>query len=346
MCDDAEVLRGHPDILPELAWLVDRVMRPYAVPGKSMAKRFPLLDHDNNAENLYYVSKPGYPVSMAAVWHGEVVTGGMRVIGSVVTLPGFRGQGFASKILEQIRKDLKAQQTTVVLISGHRNLYYRLGVVKAGNFLSARITPTTSNTPPWSMEKPSDGAGLARQLTNIYLAEAVHYGRSPIEMGQLLLGLAYPRRNTRHELFIVRHANGISGYGVMATSDRREGTRVMEWAGSREAVFALAQYASQYYKTPFTEIVFRQNDDLADRAGLKTQPSANMGTMAIIDAVRLRESIRPWLVKTGNQDFISSSKVYNESLQKYSDSRSFTQWVFSEQGLGLPWPYAGELNYV
>ncbi len=354
---DYVVRRAGPHDLPELGHLVDEVMRPYVTPGEGMARRFPLLYRADNANNLYFISDMGgRPISMAAVWRGAVVTGGVRVpiaaIGSVATKAEHRGHELASKILRHIWKDLVADHVAVALISGRRSLYHRLGAVEAGHFIMTEVSAQRLNTGLWNgkAERISHyREDVTGSLIAIYLAEGVRYSRTRREMGELLEGLAYPRRNTRHDLFIAKRGERIMAYAISGASDRWQGARVMEWAGARRAVLALAQHAAAEYKTPCSHLMFRSNDwsmrDLVEEAGWPTKKSFNLGTMAIIDWHSFFAVISPWLDEA-QVHHIAVMKATELRRGRYPSDGELTQWVFSEDGLDFPWPYAGELNYV
>ena len=182
----------------------------------------------------------------------------------------------------------------------------------------------------------------------VYRTEPVRYNRTCNDMKHLLRGLAYPAQNMQHELFIAIRHKRIMAYAIIGTSDRWKGAHIMEWAGSREAIFSLAHYATIDLETPFTVFMVKNHDwsmrDLIERIGLPTVWSTNLGTMAIIDWKSFIDAIHPWVVESGA---INKIKGINPDLIcDGSDLRRLTQWVFSQTGLDFPWPYAGELNYV
>ena len=55
-------------------------------------------------------------------------------IGAVCTDPGHRGQGFASALMADARRQACASGASLMLISGGRGLYHRLGYVNVGCF--------------------------------------------------------------------------------------------------------------------------------------------------------------------------------------------------------------------
>ncbi len=352
------VRRAGPHHLPELGRLVDEVMRPYATPGEGMARRFPLLYRADNANNLYFISDmDDRPISMAPVWRGAVVTGGVRVpmaaIGSVATKAEHRGHKLASRILQRIWEELVAERVAVALISGRRSLYHRLGAVEAGDFIMAEVPAERSNLELWNgmVERvsPHCGMDVIGSLAAVYHAEGVRYSRTVREMGELLEGLAYPRRNTQHDLYIAKRGERIMAYVIAGVSDRWRGSRVMEWAGARQAVVALAQQAAVEYQTPSTHLMFRSQDwsmrDYVEEAGWSMTKCLNLGTMAIVDWRSFHAAISPWLDETQVHEK-KRMKATELTRGRYSSDGALTQWVFSEEGLHFPWPYAGELNYV
>ncbi len=351
MSSNMRVLRGVPEAIPLLAQLVDRVMRPYTLAGEGMAKRFPLLFQENNAHNLFYIAKQGIPVSMAAVWRGEVATSGLVIpvasIGSVATLKEFRGQGLASRILQHIWTQLMHQGVPVVQISGNRDLYHRLGAEPVGDFLRARGHIQAQAA--WPVKKLTNGDSVVEELAKIYRSEAVRYERTRDDMRQLLAGLSYPRRNTRHSLFVAQQGRRLVAYAVVGVSDRWEGARTMEWAGSRSAVLSILQYAASHYGVPSVELVIGPSDypmrKMAAAAGLVTEPTLNLGTMAVVDRSALIRTLEPWIAQRWGVEH-RTADIWQQINQFAAKPGEFAQWVFSAQGMALPWPYAGGLNYV
>lgn len=192
------ISRGTPEVLPKLARLVDRVMRPYEVPGEGLRRRFPLVLSDKNADNVYCVDQGHEPVSMAAVWRGQVLIGDIQIpmaaIGLVATVAEFRHRGLASLILSHIWRDLKQSNVSIALISGRRDLYFRLGSVVTGNFVRACGWPKGKDDRRLAIE-PIDLHRDICQVARLYQAEPVKYVRSTEDMARQVEALKYPRRN-------------------------------------------------------------------------------------------------------------------------------------------------------
>lgn len=347
------VRRGEPHDVPILSRLVDEVMRPYVVAGQGMAKRFPLLYQSAQANNFYFIEdhETHRPVSMACAWRGVVVCQGVRIpmaaIGSVATAREYRGRGLASTILRQIWQDLHADRMPMVLVSGQRSLYYRLGVIEAGEFVAVEMDRSTALNWDGQCERISeDPQRYAEYLLKIYRSESVRYSRSLEDMDLLLRGLAYPRKNMVHELFVAKRGEQVMAYAVVAQSDRWQNSRVMEWAGSREAVLALAHQASLAYGTRFVRLMVKTQDwsmrDIVARLRLPTVRARNLGTMAVIDWDALIETSRAGLEETGMEKI----ERIDSDILRDEHRAQLTRWVFSPQGLDVPWPYSGELNYV
>lgn len=344
------VLRAAPKNLARLAELVDRVMRPYEVPGQGLRQRFPLVFSEDNAHNVYYIEDAGSPVSMAAAWKGQVVSGEAHVsvaaVGLVATLPEFQGRGMASQVLRQMWRDLRQDQVAVGLISGRRDLYFRLGTVVTGHFLRARGTPGLQSD-RFTVQRvvvPQD----VPALTNLYQAEPVRYVRSGLEMEKLVQGLRYPRRNTLHELFVAREADRIAAYCVLGVSDRWNGVRAMEWAGSRAAVLELLAWGIQHYQQTQADVVMQATDTtmqkLCEAQGMTVSSCPNLGSMGVLNEDALFEALELWRTEPKGQRKGPLVRNHSDSLE--GRSAEMAQWVFSADGLGWSWPYAEELNYV
>lgn len=346
------VSRGTPEVLPKLAQLVDRVMRPYEVPGEGLRRRFPLVLSDKNADNVYYVDQGHEPVSMAAVWRGQVLVGDLQIpaaaIGLVATLPEHRNGGLASLILERIWRDLKQSHVCIALISGRRDLYFRLGSVVTGNLVRAYGCPQ-GHADSGLVVEPIVVPRDIRDVVGLYQAEPVRYVRSAGEMARLVQALKYPRRNATHELFVARKDDRVCAYGVLEVSDRGEGVQLTEWAGSRLAVLDLLKWGRHRYRKEQAELMMQANDVAMNttcvQAGMKLQHSPNSGTMAVLDADGLLSMPGPWS-RQRSGEYGPPDGRNNIGGDCTGRCGSLATWIFSPEGLGFPWPYARGLNYV
>jgi len=124
-----------PDELEGLRQLVNKVFRSG---GEScMFAEFPTLFTPENCERLRVFVDGGCPVSSInyvarqVVIYGNVLTVGS--LGAVSTYEEYRGQGLATKLLEDTFAQMRREEVDVVLISGQRGLYQRAGCAIGGH---------------------------------------------------------------------------------------------------------------------------------------------------------------------------------------------------------------------
>lgn len=136
---------------------------------------------------------------------------------------------------------------------------------------------------------------------------------------------------------------------MLEVSDRWEGVQLTEWAGSRSAVLSLLRWGSTRYRTQHAELMIQANDlameALCSESGMYLEPSANSGTMAILNQESFLATLRPWYRGKFGEDGLPDS-LGNICKGPTPHAGALAKWVFSPTGLGLPWPYARELNYV
>ena len=366
------VRRGRPEDVQALGELSDRVFRPNLVPGTGMPKEFSNLFHADNASHLYFVADDqGQPISLVATYQSELMAGGARIsaisIGSVATLAEHRGHGYATQILEQVMQDARAHHA-VMLVSGARNLYLRLGCVPFGQLMHAE----------WAIEnvKVSELAGFrevkdfgqdAAPLHRIYQREPYRYLRTPEEMISFLHATKAPRYRARPQatrVFAAEADGNVVAYVVAAPS--RDGRRIdlLEWAGDRARMAGLAHFAGRAMGVGTVELLL-QPDDLTFRSllaerGITLRPEANEGTILILNLKRLVDEVNPLLrERTGHilqvlsaeedqwaLEWSGRGRVQVPDLPEQRDRGSVATWFFTGHGLNLALPDTAGLNFV
>src|SRR5947209_4184266 len=121
-----------PEERDALLTLVNRVFAA----GGDMGTAFPLLFGPDNLDGLRIVSGDQGPVAHVGVCIRPAVILGARLkvasIGAVCTDPAHRGGGLASALMADARRYARENGASLMLISGGRGLYRRLGYGAAG----------------------------------------------------------------------------------------------------------------------------------------------------------------------------------------------------------------------
>lgn len=173
--------------IPAVVKLANSVFRPRG--DVSMGDQFPLLYAPGNAGNLRIFTDDGRPISLIAMLERDVYLAGTRhracCIGSVCTEPECRGQGLATRLLDDARSKALRDGCDLFLISGGRGLYTRQGYVDVGGFRRAVVDPAGLlakaglRARRWT---PDDVPALVR----LHAAEPTRFVRTPEDYAALL----------------------------------------------------------------------------------------------------------------------------------------------------------------
>ncbi len=336
-------------------------------PGTGMPVEFPRLFHPDNAANLYFVAdSAGNPVSLVGTYPSQLVSNGARLtalsIGSVATLPDYRGRGYATEMLETIMEE-RSPHHSIMLVSGGRGLYARLGCVEFGTLRRAWWVPTSWSDPGVTCRASSRLREDAPILHRLYRTEAYRVVRTPIEMESYLNATTAPRFRARPapvRVLIAEREGTAVAYAVAAPG--REGTRIdlLEWAGDRAGLLSLAQYAFRQMQGERVEWRFQSDDwtlgSLLDAHHIASEPCLNQGTIAVLNPERLLMEVNP-LIKEQTGQHLTWEQGYRVAwastprgpapeLPAELDRGALARWLFTTDGFNLPLVDTGGLSYV
>jgi ribosomal protein S18 acetylase RimI-like enzyme len=193
----------------------------------------------------YVLAHGGVPVSQVKLFHSRVRIHGSLLrtasIGDVCTQPDYQGVGAATRLLHHGFAQLRREGARLVVISGERGLYTRLGCTQAGRYAQAMLQPGMLGPAfrPVSVRPSMESdAGLFARL---YATEPVGFQRGV----EYIAGhLGNPRVYWHAENWIVEAAGKPVGYLLLGVpweyrQDPSVGIReLMEYAGDRTAIAA------------------------------------------------------------------------------------------------------------
>lgn len=364
------VKKGTPSKLIQLAGLVDAVMRPEAPAGFRMADEFPHMFCAGNASNLYYVEEEGRPASLAGVVKCNCILNSATVsgasIGSVATLPEYRGRHFATSILNEIFEDLERGDTALVLISGIRGLYKRLDCAETGRefmvSLNERDLANIRAGIEFDVEfvPPGKRQGEAAALHEIYVSETHRYFRKPEFMEMIFDGLWFRRNDWDMRLFEMLHGGRIFSYAVCYMDRKRRGSvSIMEWAGSRIALLSGLKDILASYGAATVEFSFLPDDvnmlSLLEGFGVKYVPRNIQGTVRPMNVPLLIEELQPCfnehlggevkLEINGKDDWTFTGPF---GTRRMTGRAALADWIFGtgKGSLGIQLMRTDDLNYI
>jgi len=294
------------DELPQLGALANSIFRARR-PG-DMVTEYPLLFAEENLEQLRVISVDGQIVAHVGILLRDILILGCRArtaaIGSVCTHPDFRGHGLASKLMADARQHAIDHGASLMLISGTRGLYRRLGYVEVGSFRRVTVQSKDVGEP---IEIDLFRHGHLQATISLHQQEPVRFLR-PREDWERLIA-AGMIMNQPADMYVLRRASHAVAYVAVRRPSRSDAVpEVVEFGGSRTAIsHALPQLAGPH-GSPVVSVIVRGDDpgwgwQLAGRSFTSTAIPFD-GTVGILDVERFLGAIRPVLEeRVGTVDF-------------------------------------------
>ena len=293
--------------LGDLVALTNRVFRARR-PG-DMGEEYPLVFEPHNLENLRVARHDGRIVAHVGIClrNATVLGAPLRVasIGAVATDPDHRGHGLASRLMTDAREHAVRDGASLMLISGLRGLYHRLGYVQVGDFRRFEI-PAGEPDPQVTVDLLDDPDLPA--VVRLHQQEPVRFLR-PLDDWHKLLA-AGVLMNHAADLLVLREGGRIAAYaGVQRPDDPANAEKpllVKEIAGSRSALARALPGIAARYGTPAVELITSGADDawsaLTAERCWTGDATPFPGTLGIIDVARFVQTIQPLLAERCGDD--------------------------------------------
>jgi GNAT superfamily N-acetyltransferase len=314
------------DRLEELVGMANRVFRRG---GGDMGSEYPLVFDPCAVEGMRVILEDDRVVSHVGVCVRDAVLLGVPLrlasIGAVSTDPDYRGRGFASALMEDTIERAREWGVHLMLISGDRALYRRIGGYRPGGFVDLEIAEAEL---PQGYALERAGEADIPDLAALYQREPVRFVRSAEDWRKLLA--AGMLMNAPGECWLVRDAEDVLGYAVVQRPRSHSGGDSLpfarEYAGSREAVWAgLRALAREYGSSSIRVTIMPQDPDLLGRARRSESlihTTGFSGTVKIVNVAALVERLKPlWAERIGQEAF--------NALELQADLESLT---FVEEG--------------
>jgi GNAT superfamily N-acetyltransferase len=369
---DVVLERATPDALDALGRFADRVFRPDVPAGLSMPREFPLLFHSDNAANLFYIRRGDDVLALAGTYPQMLAVNGATVravsVGAVCTAPRARGQGYATALLHAIRDQFQPSHG-LLLISGDRPLYRRLGAVPFGHLVQFAVE-RTSSVPggTWVRACAPIEAPIAR-LHALYVQHPVRYLRTPAAMAAMLTATGARRfrgNATAPRLWVAGYGHDERPWAYLVTtvdaaSHGEQIVSVLEWGGVRSLVVAAVAHVVAGEDAARGSGLGQPNDVELDaavrRAGGQTTAVRNGGTLCVINPDLVARDIEPWLeeqrgdaltlTRWPGDTWRLEGRQWAEGLEpQVLDRWQLAQFVFGANGLAVPLPNTLDLNFI
>ena len=299
--------------LTKVVELLHLVFRTSGGMPATIPQQYPLLFNAANLDNLRIILDDGKPVSHVGIQEVEAFIYGCRIrvgtIGGVCTHPEYRGRGLATMVLADSMRKMVEDGVDVVLISGIRGLYSRVGCAVAGRVHRFRIMrEDAERLPSQSMELLPLNEPHTTDLIEAYQKEPVRFHRT-LEDFKVLLQAPCPgpmgaTEYTKRNLLV---GDGLNFLGYLVVQMPREvhkdevkASSIIEYGGARRAIAgALKLLLEQYGVKELNFAVPAHDRDLLfilRQAGITIPKTTNFpGTLKLLNLPNLLRNIRPYL---------------------------------------------------
>lgn len=328
-----------------------------------MGREFPTLFCEENCENLRIFLDDGRPVSLIGFTVRDTFIMGASVrvcnVGSVCTDPKYRNQGLATRLLEDVVLKSLQEGVEVMLISGGRGLYRRMGCINAGIYHIYPI-PRGTGLPDlpvvvseWREEDIPD-------MVRVHQSEPVRYLRDAEEFLTLLEAKVLVNRPS--DTWTVKLDDEMVAYICVQRPTEEKGIKTLkayEIAGSRTAILAALPKLFDRYGVDRIDIHTFSADlemrTLGRLIGLPYTPRGFHGTLKIIDLKGFFGAIEPYVSERLDDDEIWGLELdfepellfrYEDEEFKLSSPQEVTAFIFGSLEHKRPVPRTPNLSRI
>lgn len=289
--------------LPSAALLTNSIFRrnsPY-----KMEDEFPLLFSRGNLDNMRVFTDAGKVVSLVgmSIKDAMIMGRGIRTvsIGAVCTHPDYRDRGLATRLMEDATRRARRKGVELMLVSGVRGLYRRLGCINAGIYKSFFIRREQLGH--------TDGGGLSLRryeegdivdLIKIHQSEPIRFVR-PLEDFSALLA-AKRLCDRLSETYVISKGGKVVAY-VCIQLPRGEGKPLgmLEFAGPRTFIIDKLRDLMDDVRAGSATIEAPSADiglgSLLLDSGAKQSTRGFMGSVKLIDVKGFLEHMDPYMTE-------------------------------------------------
>lgn len=289
-------------------------------------------------------------------------------LGSVCTHPDFRGKGFAAAVLDQILEDLKQTEASLLLVSGDRSLYTRVGCRLFGKIHMYTISELTPSENPSCTLREMIELDL-HAMARLTRERAISYEQSLQELAMMVQAEAYASCfQLKHKVLVAEdHSGEVSAFlvaGIPIDKKKQSTGLGIEWAGDGAQIVQLAQAVRQREGLTHLSLPVPWQDSLLKQAlhSFAEEESQNQGTVLITNPTQFINQIRPYYKKKmGCQTFELMESGQGRSRLHFQINKQVVEiscedliaFFFNpdsqikDWGISpLPFPYTAGLNYI
>ncbi len=308
----------------------------FSIPKKDFVKKFPILFDRQRMDNMNVMVEKGRVASHVGAVRRALDLLGTRLqatfIGAVCTYPAFEGQGLASKLLHHVIKKDRKQGCDLLLISGFRGLYQRLGAAYVGRIAMLKGSASKiKRLLPVSVRRTR--LRDIKAMHGLHQQEPVHVVRPEDDLRVIWRTKFASARDV--EFYTVLLADRVAGYFVVPRPFRKD-SWVVEYAGLKAAlVEALPELAKKLkaktlqFKVPSAD---QEMARLVREAGFRPRPAEMDFTVVVINFQGLMHKLKPAFQRILRGDQARMFK-FKEKKGKYIFSLGREKFICPDRAL-------------
>ncbi len=290
--------------LPGVIKLANAIFIPEGSNSARMEEKFPLFFSEKNLARLLIATDGDKIISHVGLYPSKIIVEGATLtvgsIGSVCTHPEYRGKGIASRILDVVEENARRDGLDLLLVSGERSLYLRRQCVQVGNMIECRVARAQPDqaSSVTGVHLVEYDPGWFQTMVSLYAREPVRFYRTRDEFGPLLDAGLRPFYNWTIKAYMVEDRQSPSAYFIMSIGN--EWADIAEYAGDRGLLRSAFQQALAKESLSQIRMMLSPGDaliGLLQGPGSTQKPSSQLGTVKILNAMSLLESLRPYFLQ-------------------------------------------------
>jgi predicted acetyltransferase len=316
---------------PNLIQFLDRSLRQDS--NWSIAKEYPTALTPSNLHNIQIISDEDQIVSHAVVKPLIVKTPHLVLkvgaIGSVVTNPEYRNQGYSSQIIQSCLKLCEKQQCDISILWTDLFEFYRKFDFELAGYEYSFVIDKEILTPNLDLRFSNDPRVAVEAILRLYTQHTVCTVRSTDELKKYL---SIP--NTK--IYTAWSSDGrLAAYAVEGKGIDLNGY-IHEWGGSTSAIMGLLNYIYKIKKEAFTFISPKHSQGLIHQLNVQASfaNEGHLGMIKIMDFNQFSTKIKRAFRSIGVVDIVLEKQDENyiigcgNDLYKMSSIRDLTKLIF------------------
>jgi hypothetical protein len=199
-----------------------------------------------------------------------------------------------------VEENARRDGLDLLLVSGERSLYRRRQCVQVGNMIECLVTRGQPDQASGvtGVRLVEYDPGWFQTIVRLYAREPVRFYRTGDEFGPMLDAGLRPFYNMTIKAYLVEAEQSPAAYFIMSILN--DCAEVSEYAGDRgllrsafQQVLAKESLSQMRIKLPHGDALI----GLLQGPGIVQKPSSQLGTVKILNAISLLESLRPYFLQ-------------------------------------------------